>query len=97
MPITGDAWEYFNILKDSLLAEVEHQVEENDDYHYSLINTMTIFWDMFAYGSTEYSTQCHVCRNFRKEEQPFTKLILYFDKNITTQITKIVMFALLMS
>ncbi len=63
LPIIRDAWEYFQLLKDSLLAEVEHQVEEDDDYHYTMKNTMTMFWDMFAHGSTDYSSQCHMCRS----------------------------------
>ena len=79
MPITGDVWEYFQILKDSLLEEVEHQVEEDDETHYALKRAMTMFWDMFAKGSTDYSSQCHVCKTLRTLEQPFTELILYFE------------------
>lgn len=89
MPITGDVWEYFQILKDSLLAEVERQVEEDDGYHYALKNTMTMFWDMFAKGSTDYSVQCDVCGNLSTREQPFTELILYFeDKHHHTNTKK---------
>ena len=58
---------------------MEHQVEEDDKYHYALKHAMTMFWDMFAIGATDYSSQCHVCKNLRTLEQPFSKLIMYFE------------------
>ena len=58
---------------------MEHQVEEDNETHYALKRAMTMFWDMFAKGSTDYSSQCHVCKTLRTLEQPFTELILYFE------------------
>jgi hypothetical protein len=72
LPITGDAWDFLSKLKETLLKEVEH--------HDALKITMTEFWDLFADGSTTYSTQCHECETFSIEEQPFAELILYFDE-----------------
>ncbi len=75
MSITGDAWEYMKLLKDSLLAEVEHQVEANDDYRSRLKEAMTCYWDMFSHGSTDYITRCHQCGISSTREQPFTELM----------------------
>ena len=77
MPITGDAWDFLSTLKEILLKEVEHED--------ALKRTMTEFWDLFAHGSTTYSTQCHVCKTLSIEEQPFTELILYFDERYHQQ------------
>ena len=77
MPITGDAWDFLSTLKEILLKEVEHED--------ALKRTMTEFWDLFAHGSTTYSTQCHVCQTLSIEEQPFTELILYFDERYHQQ------------
>jgi hypothetical protein len=50
LSITDDAWEYMKLLQQSLLAEVEQQLEDNDNYHYQFKNTITSYWDMFSHG-----------------------------------------------
>jgi hypothetical protein len=76
------------LLKDSLLAEVEHQVEANDDYRSRLKEAMTCYWDMFSHGSTDYITRCHQCGISSTREQPFTELIMYFDESHHTNNNK---------
>jgi hypothetical protein len=79
LPITGDAWEYFQLLKEDLLEELKENVVETIDYHCALKMTMTDFCDMFAHGSREYTTRCHGCGNTTAQNNPFTKLILKFN------------------
>ncbi len=56
--IAGDAWEYMNKMKQSLLQEVNREVEANDDYHSRLKVAMNRYWDNFSHGSTDYITRC---------------------------------------
>jgi hypothetical protein len=88
LPITGDAWEYFQLLKEDLLKELKQNVEENIDYHCALKKTMTDFWDMFAHGSREYTTRCHGCGNTTAQKEPFTKLILKFHNKLHKKSSK---------
>ncbi len=88
MSITDDAWEYMKLLKQSLLAEVEQQFEEHDDYHYHFKNAITSYWDMFSHGLTNYSVHCHECGTLSERENLFAKFILYFDNSHHTNNNK---------
>jgi ubiquitin C-terminal hydrolase len=59
---------------------VEQQFEDNDNYHYQFKNAITSYWDMFSHGLTNHSVFCRVCGNKFEKENPFSKLILYFDE-----------------
>ncbi len=77
----GNAGEYIHLLKCSLLAEVNAQCGEDEDYNNNLIKSITKYWDMFNSGLIEESIQCSVCKNVTKQQIPFEELILYFDKS----------------
>ena len=81
MSTTGDVWEYFQILKESLLQEIEGQDDTDDEYLHNLKKTLPSFCDMFANGITEYSVQCNVCKTVKTNDQLFSELILYFDES----------------
>jgi hypothetical protein len=76
------------ILKESLLAEVEHEVEANNDYHSRLKEAMNFYWDMFSNGSTDYITRCHQCGTPSTMKQPFSELIMYFPASHHTNNNK---------
>jgi hypothetical protein len=81
------------LLQQSLLAEVEQQLEDNDNYPYQFKNAITSHWDMFS----------HVTQFFAMfAEQNLRKRILLPNSfcilmTVTTLITKRVVLALLVS
>ncbi len=84
------------LLQQSLLAEVEQQLEDNDNYPYQFKNAITSYWDMFSHGLTIHSVfAIFVERNLRKRILlPDSFCILM---TVTTLITKRVTLALLVS
>ena len=76
------------LLQQSLLAEVEQQLEDNDNYPYQFKNAITSYWDMFSHGLTIHSVFCNVCGTEFEKENPFAELILYFDDSHHTDNKK---------
>ncbi len=84
------------LLQQSLLAEVEQQLEDNDNYPYQFKNTITSYWDMFSHGLTIHSVFCNVCGMEFEKENPLPNSFCVL-MTVTTLITKWVTLALLVS
>ena len=83
--IAGDAWEYMNQMKESLLLEVNREVEANDDYHSRLKVAINSYWDNFSHGSTDYITRCGQCNTTSTRSQTWCELIMYFPESHHTK------------
>jgi hypothetical protein len=92
----GDAGEYIHLLKRSLLAEVNAQCGEDEDYDNDLIKSITKYWDMFNSGLTEKSIQCSVCKNVTKQQFLLRNSFCILTR-VTMMITKSIIAALLVS
>jgi ubiquitin C-terminal hydrolase len=78
LSIAGDACEYMTKMKESLLQEVNREVELIDDYHFGLRAAMNLYWDNFSNGSTDYITLCQQCNTTSTRSQLWCELIMYF-------------------
>jgi hypothetical protein len=88
LSIAGDAWEYMNKMKESLLRELDHEVEANDDYHSRLKVAINFYWDNFSHGSTDYITCCGQCDTTSTRNQTWCELLMYFPASHHTKNKK---------